>query len=259
MLARRFDTFTPGYAQPKLDGMRCMATRIGLFSRSGLPVRMPHIRRTLDGFFKCFPDAVLDGELYNHAYAGRFDTLIGLCRRGGLEAEAAGLQYHLFDYPSAAGGFAARWAALAKQAGPGRPMDLAECGPIRTVATRAVDDVDDFDALFEGWTTQGYEGAIWRDGRGGYSFGARSPRLKKRVVSDTAEFPVVRLKQGAVVCRTATGREFGAVLGRARAANSALEHRVPAFATLRFKGLTSHGVPRCAAVRDWHGPAGRLD
>src|SRR3546814_4883773 len=38
MLAEKYDAFEPGFAQPKLDGVRCIATQDGLFSRQGKPI-----------------------------------------------------------------------------------------------------------------------------------------------------------------------------------------------------------------------------
>ena len=37
MLAEKYKDFKPGYAQPKLDGFRCIAKKDGLWSRSGKP------------------------------------------------------------------------------------------------------------------------------------------------------------------------------------------------------------------------------
>ena len=55
------------YAQPKLDGIRCIARKDGLWSRQGKPiVSCPHIEEYLKVFFDKYPNAVIDGELYNH-------------------------------------------------------------------------------------------------------------------------------------------------------------------------------------------------
>ena len=59
------------YSQPKLDGIRCVVSKVEgeviAKSRKGKVIdAIPHIIKSLEGFFKAFPDAVLDGELYNH-------------------------------------------------------------------------------------------------------------------------------------------------------------------------------------------------
>ena len=57
------------FSQPKLDGIRCIAMREGLFTRTGKEiVAVPHIHEALEPFFDKYPSAVLDGELYNHEY-----------------------------------------------------------------------------------------------------------------------------------------------------------------------------------------------
>lgn len=52
-------------AQPKLDGVRAIATKDGLYSRNGKPLA-PNFHKRLQPFFKDHPEVVLDGELYVH-------------------------------------------------------------------------------------------------------------------------------------------------------------------------------------------------
>ena len=72
MLAHKFndsrvDWSKPVYIQPKLDGVRCVLTKDGGFSRTGKKfMNIAHIELSLMSFFKQNPDIILDGELYNH-------------------------------------------------------------------------------------------------------------------------------------------------------------------------------------------------
>jgi len=72
MLAHKFDQsridFTrPVYIQAKLDGVRCVFTKYGAFSRNNKRfMNIDHIEKALKPFFAEQPDVVLDGELYNH-------------------------------------------------------------------------------------------------------------------------------------------------------------------------------------------------
>ena len=71
MLASKYDAKKhnkfPYFTQPKLDGVRCLVSKDGMQSRNGKPIiSAPHIRQALEPFFQAHPDAVLDGELYNH-------------------------------------------------------------------------------------------------------------------------------------------------------------------------------------------------
>ena len=74
MLAHKFDinrvdyTQPEGYyIQPKLDGIRCLFTADGAYSRNNKKfMNLKHIEMALKPFFEQHPDVVLDGELYNH-------------------------------------------------------------------------------------------------------------------------------------------------------------------------------------------------
>jgi len=53
--------------QCKFNGNRCIATKDGLFTRKGEKyMSVPHIENALKPLFKMYPDAVLDGELFNN-------------------------------------------------------------------------------------------------------------------------------------------------------------------------------------------------
>ena len=61
----------PCYSQPKLDGIRCIVRKEGDKlvgrTRNGKEIEcIPHILKSLNGFFLAHPKAILDGELYNH-------------------------------------------------------------------------------------------------------------------------------------------------------------------------------------------------
>ena len=71
MLAHKFDDIRvdwsePVYIQPKLDGVRCLFTKDGAYSRTGKQFKnVAHIEEDLEDFFKQYPDTIIDGELYN--------------------------------------------------------------------------------------------------------------------------------------------------------------------------------------------------
>ena len=71
MLAHKFDIkrvdySKPVYIQPKLDGVRCLFTKDGAYSRTGKQFKnLAHIELELIPFFKDNPNIILDGELYN--------------------------------------------------------------------------------------------------------------------------------------------------------------------------------------------------
>lgn len=268
MLAAKYKTFKPGYAQPKLDGMRCIAKASGLFSRQGKPIEsVPHIVEALAPFFEENPDAIFDGELYNHDLHDQFEELMSLCRKSDkhltpeiLEATKV-VQYHIYDYPSAPGGFQERTGEL---------YVLFDQLPetIRYVETVWCETEAQFDAHFIRWLDDNYEGGIWRDADGEYVFDGRPSFLQKRTLKLSVEFPFLRLEEGngnwagvpkAVVFQLEDGREAKAGIKGTREQNLALRDRELGFVTIEFKGWTGYNVPRCGVAKDWHGPQGRVD
>ena len=109
MLAHKFDIkrvdySEPVYIQPKLDGVRCLFTKDGAFSRTGKQfMNVAHIHAGLIPFFQQQPDVVLDGELYNHKLKNDFEKIISLVRKqkptadDRLEARQL-VQFHVYDY-----------------------------------------------------------------------------------------------------------------------------------------------------------------
>jgi DNA ligase-1 len=100
----KIDWDKPVYMQPKLDGVRCLFTKDGAFSRTGKQfMNVQHIEESLKSFFYQKPDVILDGELYNHSLKHDFEKIISLVRKQKPteldKAEARKLtQYHVYDY-----------------------------------------------------------------------------------------------------------------------------------------------------------------
>ena len=70
------------YIQPKLDGVRCLFTKDGAFSRTGKQfMNVQHIENELQPLFNDYPNLILDGELYNHALKNDFEKIISLVRK----------------------------------------------------------------------------------------------------------------------------------------------------------------------------------
>ena len=104
----------PYIVEPKLDGLRCYIKmvdgEIRMFSRGHKEfVSCPHIKENefVKKFFETYPDAILDGELYNHDLKNDFNKIVSLVKKTkpkteDLEESAKLVQYHCFDsyYPS---------------------------------------------------------------------------------------------------------------------------------------------------------------
>ena len=104
----------PYFVEPKLDGVRCYIKMVDgvirMFSRKHKEfVSCPHIVTNdfVQKFFELYPDAILDGELYNHSLKDDFNKIVSLVKKTKPKYEdfvesAKLVQYHCFDsyYPS---------------------------------------------------------------------------------------------------------------------------------------------------------------
>lgn len=115
MLAKELDdyinklNFKAGVlVQNKYNGVRCVATlkngKVVLKSRKGqVWLSVPHINKDLEPFFKHFPNAVLDGELFNNELRERLNELISLVRQtkditeGELKKSEQMVQFYIYD------------------------------------------------------------------------------------------------------------------------------------------------------------------
>jgi DNA ligase-1 len=92
------------FIQPKLDGVRCVISKDGAYSRTGKEwLNIHHITANLEPFFETYPDVILDGELYNHDLKNDFEKIISLVRKtkpkGDDRVESAVyVQFHCYDY-----------------------------------------------------------------------------------------------------------------------------------------------------------------
>lgn len=265
MLAKTYGKFPgDGYAQPKLDGMRCIMTKDGMFTRQGRPITaVPHLHAGARALFEQFPDAVLDGELYNHDLRDDFQTLMSICRKKSPTAEQLELaekmvQYHVYDCVMPGFPFPDRLACLHGWDGTGL------LGFAVVVDSRKVETQSAFDNLHAEWIGEGYEGSMLRPwGDPGYQLGSRSKFLLKRKDFETEEFPFLRWEEGQgnwsgaikrfILEDPKTGKEFGAgVRGSYDKLSKLLNTEGPSEVTVRFFGRSNEGVPRFPVVVDMH-------
>ena len=94
------------FIQPKLDGVRCLFTKDGAFSRTGKQfMNVAHLESQLKEFFTIHPDIVLDGELYNHELKNDFEKIISLVRKqkptlDDINEAAKLINFHVYDFIS---------------------------------------------------------------------------------------------------------------------------------------------------------------
>ena len=161
--SKRIDFDEPVFIQPKLDGVRCIFTKDGAYSRTGKQFHnLQHIELRLKAFFKLNPDVQLDGELYNHDLRDNFEQIISLVRKQKPTDEdrlnaANMIQYHVYDYIVPFIGYEARLKWLSEN------WVLWWSGVIIPVETHRVNKYEEaVNMHYDGFLKQGYEGSILR-------------------------------------------------------------------------------------------------
>lgn len=261
MLAEKYEKFAEGWAQPKLDGIRCIVNSDGMFSREGKPiVSCPHIFAALKKYVS--EGKTFDGELYNHQLKEDFNQIVSLVRKVKPTAEdfktsAEMVQFHVYDLPSDTGSFTQRITNLKNLYKDG----LVQENSIVLVETVKVTKQEEFDNLHGTWLEAGYEGSIWRDGEAKY-LNKRTKALLKRKDFIDDEFPCIRIEAGngnwagvakKVFCKLPDGREFGAGIRGTRERAKALLTEKHKVVTVRYFNLTPDGIPRFGVVTKFHG------
>jgi len=184
----------PAYIQPKLDGVRCVFTKNGAYSRTGKEFKnVDHIKKALKNFFNTNPTFILDGELYNHGLKDDFEKIISLVRKTKPtkehKQEAAELiQYHVYDIVNLAHATYTNRLNILNSS-------FTYTYPICKVETKVVLDYDEAVKQHRKYLKLGYEGSIYRSMSGKYK-GTRSWNLMKFKDFDDAEATIVGYEAG---------------------------------------------------------------
>ena len=186
----------PAYIQPKLDGVRCLFTAKGAFSRADNQfMNVEHIEQALKPFFAKNPTAVLDGELYNHGLKDDFEKIISLVKKKKPtkddRVEAAELvEYHIYDVASMTiANYTTRLNYI------NSISNFQWNHILRRVDTKVALDFDDALKMHKKNLKLGYEGSIYRSFEGKYK-GTRSWDLMKFKDFHDAEATIVGYEIG---------------------------------------------------------------
>ncbi len=204
MLASKFDDKKhkqyPYFSQPKLDGIRCLISKNGMQSRQGKPITScPHILEALDPFFQAFPDAILDGELYNHDLRDNFEKIVSLVRKTKpttadyIEASKL-VQYHVYDCVMDEP-FMDRLSFISKHFGTYNSFGDRYYPIVRAVQTQFINVEQDIEKMLGEYLEMGYEGQILRVPNSPYE-GKRSKNLIKHKEFQDEEFVIVNIEEG---------------------------------------------------------------
>ncbi len=242
----------PCYAQPKLDGIRCLARRQGdvvtLYSRKGKVLDLvPHINEALLEVLK--DGQCADGELYTHGWD--FQKIISAIKK--TNENTPGIQYHIYDLPDMndrSKPFIKRYSSFERQ----DIINASAC--LVAVDTPLIRTEEALMSYEDKSCNEGYEGIMARNIQSEYLFGYRSSDLLKVKRFMDAEYKVTGFTDGTsiekgcliFVCETENGQQF-----RVRPTGSH-EHRKSMFAygesyigkmlTVKFQELSNDKVPR---------------
>ena len=299
MLAQKFEDREatleyPVYSQPKLDGIRCIVQmkdgKIVSHTRTGREIEtIPHILEELKFFFDLYPNAVLDGELYNHALKSDFNKIVSLVRKQVpvrsekqtdnafakkvkafedrmVEAKSM-IQYWVYDCPrmgelNESNTFSERFEKLTNQFELGNPFPDG----VVLVPTENISDKETLDVFYAEWLKKGFEGQMVR--KDAPYENKRSATLLKRKEFTDAEYKVLDIEEGdgnrtgtakhlVCYCPT-TDKTFNSnIKGNFEYLKEILDNReyyIGQLATIKFFELTPDGIPRfpfAIAFRDY--------
>ena len=189
MLAHKFDKSRVDwneavYIQPKLDGVRCLFTKDGAYSRNHKKfMNVRHIEMALKSFFDQNPDIILDGELYNHKLKRDFEKIISLVRKqkptdtDRRNAQHL-VQFHVYDYFDGV-----RYDSYDTRRDQLICSDIYDA-QIKYVHAKPVSSYEQARELHATYLSEGYEGSIIRlDGL--YKHGRSYDLMKFKDFSDT--------------------------------------------------------------------------
>jgi len=276
----------PIYSQPKLDGIRCVVRMeddalVGR-TRNGKEIEcIPHILKSLNSFFLDYPNAILDGELYNHDLRDNFNKITSLVRKQKptqsdkmsdnvfakkvvdyeerlAEAEET-IEYHVYDAPylnhycTENTTFDMRFNQLKNAFN--KSANIIQHN-VLLVETSKVDSEDELDDLYGQYIDLGYEGQMVRKDEGYEN--KRSKTLLKRKEFIDAEYRVIDIDVGNgnrsgtakhLVCFCEnTQKTFNSnIKGSFDYLKEIYDNRknyIGQLATIKFFQLTPDGIPR---------------
>jgi DNA ligase-1 len=247
----------PIFSQPKLDGIRCIVTKDGMFSRNGKPIiSAPHIRKSLSEVFDVYPELILDGELYADKFANDFNKIVSLVKKtkptdADLKESKKNIQYWIYDLPDNGIQFGDRCDRL---------HDLFEnynvfnkhCVEVETTLCMSEDDVMD---LYEEYVEKGFEGQMLRLNKAYEN--KRSKSLMKHKSFIDEEYTIVDVCEGEgnktnmvgyMTFKTADGKPFKSnVKATFEESEEMFRNRkqlIGKQATIKYFNLTPDGIPR---------------
>lgn len=211
----------PCTAQPKLDGVRCLAAFCGgeikLFSRANKEFKtLGHIKAEIAKINKgILEGSILDGELYIHG--SNLQDINSKIKRY-QENETEKIEYRIYDtfIKDKQEPWEDRNARLHNI---NRSLYVNKSKSVKTVGSLLCGNESDVELHHANFVAQGYEGLMLRNSKGVYEINQRSSNLLKVKSFKDEEFPITGYKSGVgkfkdcVIweCQTPEGKFFDVV------------------------------------------------
>jgi len=257
MLAHKYEDYKekikfPLASQKKLDGVRCIIRKDGMWSRNGKQiVSVPHIFESLKPLFESNPDLIFDGELFALKESCDFNKIISCVKKTkpteeDLIESKKYIQYWVYDLPSNSGSFISRYKEL---------LSLNLPNTCVVVSVDQVDNMNDVDAYYEDYVNAGFEGQMLRVLDSPYQNKRSSYLLKHKSFFD-AEFIIKGVKEGIGNLSNKVGTLQFEIDGKifSSAVNGTHDYLeelwknkdtlIGQTATIKYFELTSDGIPR---------------
>ena len=250
--------------QCKFNGMRCIATRNGLFTRKGERYQsVPHIEQALKPFFQNNPNAVLDGELFNNDLRQQLNEIAKLVRKtkhittDDLAQSAKIVKYYVYD------GYG--FANLAQETPYSQRKDwinknlVGKINHIAAVKSVSIKSQEKLNEAYQEYIEDGHEGAMLRKVDQGYE-NKRSKYLLKVKPEDDSEATIIAVIEGngnwSGTAKTATlqwnDKVFDATFkGTQEELTSILKNKKDwegKEVTFLYNGLTGLNIPNFARI-----------
>lgn len=261
MLANKWEDYKakvkyPLASQKKLDGVRSIIRKDGMWSRNGKKiVSAPHIFEALKPLFEADPNLILDGELFALKESCDFNKIISCVKKTKPKPEdliesKKYIQYWIYDCPSVDGTFSERTVFL-------KTLNLPKCCVL--VSTELARIEAEVMELYKQYINDGFEGQMLRVLDSPYQSKRSSNLLKHKSFFD-AEFEIKGVKEGIGNLSNKVGTLQFEIDGKPfnSAVNGTHEYLeelwknkdelIGQTATIKYFELTSDGIPRFPKV-----------
>ncbi len=270
MLAKKYEDEKDGidwsngnYISPKMDGLRAILTKNGATSRNGKHlISFPHILEELKPLFDTNPGFIFDGEIF--CQSQNFEKIISLAKKSkptpeDLEESRQYIEYWIFDFPSAGGGFHDRYTRLVELINKHLPNNRS----IKICPHKLIKSPDEIEENLQAYIKDGFEGLMLNVYNGEYQ-NKRSKNILKYKLFEDLEAEIVDIIEGFgnrggmfgyAKLKLSNGKEFDSnARGNEELYKYILKNKsryIGKMATVRFQNFTALGIPRFPVIVDF--------